>query len=120
MRRRHRGWVHYGFSRVDTPPVGVPGWQTAWGSNGSFHRGRDGHPDSRRVYEGDIYPSKRARERWREKLPGSVPLRPWTDPFPSERSVLKWSTLSVAERLIINGIARSRLVSLYTIGASSA
>lgn len=33
------GWVHYGFSRVETLSTsGVPGWQTAWGSS---HRQRD-------------------------------------------------------------------------------
>ena len=105
----------------------VPGWQTAWGSNGSSHRhGRDGHPDSR-VREGDIYPSKRAREGWREKsLPGTwecARLRPWTDPFSREREAMaakmEHVVSVVAERWIVNRIARLRLVGLYTISASS-
>lgn len=78
----------------------VPGWQTAWGSNGSSHRGRDGHPDSRRV-RGVIYTfSERAHEGWR----GTVRATWECSPSTLDRSLLtrerrwqlKWSTLCLS------------------------
>jgi len=85
MRRRRRGWVHYGFSRVDTPPAEFRG--------GRQHGVAMEAPTAggmvtliATAYEGDIYPSKRAHEGGeRKELPGSARLRPWTDPFSRER-----------------------------------
>lgn len=93
----------------------VPGWQTAWGSNGSSHRGRDGHPDSRRVRGWYIPLEESAREgrRGRSYLGvlgfdlGPIPSRTRERPMAAK---MEHVSSVVAERWIINGIARSRAI----------
>lgn len=54
MRKRYRGWVHYGFSRVDTPPVEFRGGRQHGVAMEAPTTGGMVTPIA--TYEGNIYP----------------------------------------------------------------
>ena len=58
MRRRHQGWVHYGFSRVDTPPVEFRGGRQHGVAMEAPIAGGMVTPIAA-AYEGNIYFTKR-------------------------------------------------------------
>lgn len=90
MRRRRRGWVHYGFSRVDTSPAefrggrqhGVAMEAPTAGGMVTLIAGAYGRVIYTRASNGSVRGGRARRGR---KLPRSARLRPWTDPFSCER-----------------------------------